>query len=102
MTDQTKTTTVQVTYTLQGSFEQGYQIERSESNGLTVQERLACLFADLRTVHKALVNAAVAVGRKSIEEAELDAGIVIAELVGKTLDHPQSDELEVEELPTTH
>lgn len=99
MNDQTKIT---VHYSLTGSADLGYRIERSESNGLTAQQRLACLFADLRTVHKALVNAAIAVGRKSTEEAELDAGIVIAELVGKTLDRPKFDELGTEDFSTVH
>jgi hypothetical protein len=85
MTDNTKTI-IQVTYTLQGSYDQGYHIERAEHGGLTIHERLACLFCDVRTLHKAIVAAASmnALGAEP-KEAELDANTVILQLVAKTL-----------------
>lgn len=87
MTDKTKTTEIQVTYTLEGSFDEGYRIERTERGGLTVNERLACLFADVRTLQKSIVNAAVELGRVDPRVAELDANTVILQLVARTLQH---------------
>lgn len=87
MTDQTKTTEIQVAYTITGSFDAGYRIERTENAGLSVHERLACLFSDVRTLHKALVNAAIAAGKVELSEAELDADTVILQLVARTLRH---------------
>jgi hypothetical protein len=84
MTDQTKTI-IQVTYTLQGSFDEGYCIERTEHGGLTIHERLACLFCDVRTLHKAIVAAAIGANGAEPKEAELDANTVILQLVAKTL-----------------
>jgi hypothetical protein len=84
MTDQKKTI-IQVTYTLQGSFDEGYRIERTEHGGLTIHERLACLFCDVRTLHKAIVAAAIGANGAEPKEAELDASTVILQLVAKTL-----------------
>lgn len=98
MTDQTKTI-IQVTYTLQGSFDEGYRIERTEHGGLTVHERLACLFSDVRTLHKALVNAAVSTDRVKPHDAALDANTVILQLVARTLQNGvDSAQLELEGL----
>jgi hypothetical protein len=84
MTDNTKTI-IQVTYTLQGSFDEGYRVERTESAALTIQERLACLFADIKTMHKAVVSAAIEVGGLTPERAAVDASTVILQLVARTL-----------------
>jgi hypothetical protein len=84
MTDQTKTI-IQVTYTLQGSFDEGYRIERAEHGGLTAHERLACMFCDVRTLHKAIVAASMNANRTGPREAELDANTVILQLVARTL-----------------
>jgi uncharacterized protein (DUF1786 family) len=84
MTNQTKTV-LQVTYTLQGSFGAGYRVERTESAALTIHERLACLFADIKTMHKALVGAAIEAGRLTPEQAAVDANTVILQLVARTL-----------------
>lgn len=82
MTKQDKTT-IQVTYALQGSFDQGYRIDRTENAALSIHERLACMFSDVRTLHKALVSASTA----EPHEAELDANTVILQLVARTLQH---------------
>lgn len=87
MTDKTipNQTTVQVTYNIQGSPGDGFRIERTEHNGMTVHERLGCLFSDVRTLHKALVAAAVNVGKLDPHRAHLDANTVILQLVVGTL-----------------
>jgi hypothetical protein len=98
MTDQTKIV-IQVTYTLQGSFEQGCRIERAEHGGLTIHERLACLFCDVRTLHKAIVAASMNASGAEPKEAELDASTVILQLVAKTLQNGvDSTRLELEGL----
>lgn len=98
MTKQDKTI-IQVAYTLQGSFDQGYRIERTESTGLNIHERLACLFCDVRTLHKAIVAASMNANGMEPREAEIDANTVILQLVAKTLQRGEdSAHLELEDL----
>lgn len=96
MTKQNKTI-IQVAYTLQGSPSDGFHIERTESAALSIYQRLACLFSEVRTLHRAIVSAEINTGKATAERAELDASAVILSLVARTLEHRGDGALEIED-----
>lgn len=93
MTDQTK---IQITYTLSGSPADGFRIERTEDTPISIYQRLALLFSEVRTVHKAIVAAEIKTKASSPDRAELDANAVILSLVARTLESSTSPGVTVE------